>query len=203
MLAAYFLHLETPGLPACFPLIVKAMVSPAVMYGCEKWIVKKAEHRRIDAFELRFWRRLLSPQDRKKIKRVNLKGNQPLILLGRTDTEAEASILLSPDVKSWLIGKDPKGGKDWRLKSATEDEMVGWHHWFNGQELGQTPGDGKGQGGLVCCSPWGLEKSDLATEQRYLCIHIHTHTSVAGHLGYLHFLAVMNNAAMKYSYKYI
>ena len=69
--------------------------------------------------------------------------------------EVESPILWPPDAKSQLTGKDPDGGEDWRQeeKEMTEDEMVGWHHWFNGRELGQTPGDGKEQGSLVCCSP--------------------------------------------------
>ena len=64
-------------------------------------------------------------------------------------------------MNEWLFGKDPDAGKDWRQeKRMTEDEMVGWHHWFNGQELGQTPGDGEGQGGLAYCSPWYRKNSD-------------------------------------------
>ena len=85
-----------------------------------------------------FWTSVLemtleSPLDSKEVKLVNLKGNQSWILIGRTDAEAEASILWPPDVKNWLIGKDPDAGKDWRQeeKGMTEDEMVGWHHWFN------------------------------------------------------------------------
>ena len=76
------------------------MVFPVVMYGCESWIIKKTEGRRIDAFELWCWRRLLSPLDCKEIKSVNPKGNQPRIFIGRTDAEAEAPILWLPDVKS-------------------------------------------------------------------------------------------------------
>ena len=84
-------------------------------------------------------------------------GNQPWILIVRPDAKAEAPILWPPDVKSQLIGKDPDAGKDWRQeeKWVTEDEMVGWHHWLNGHEFEQTPGDTEGQGSLVCCSPWG------------------------------------------------
>ena len=69
----------------------------------------------------------------------NPKGNQPWIFTGRTDVKAEAPILWPPDAKSWLIGKDRDAGKDWRQeeKGMTEDEMVGWHHWFNGHEAGQ------------------------------------------------------------------
>ena len=106
---------------------------------------------------------LESPLEGKDIKPVNLKGNQPWILFGRTDAKAEASILWPPDAKSWLIGKDPHAGKDWtQKKRATKDELVRWHHQFNAHELGQTLRDGEGQGSLVCCSPWGLEESDTA-----------------------------------------
>jgi len=101
--------------------------------------------------------------DCREIKPVDLKGNQPWILIGRTDTEAEAPILWLPDANSWIIGKDPDAGKDWEQaeKRATEDEMAGWHHWCNGHELGKTPGDGEWQGRLACCSPWGLQELDL------------------------------------------
>ena len=81
--------------------LVKAMVFPVVMYGCESWTVKKAEHRRIDAFELWCWRRLLkSPLDCKEIQPVHRKGDQSWVFIGRTDAEAETPILWPPDVKS-------------------------------------------------------------------------------------------------------
>ena len=116
--------------------LVKTIVFPVVMYGCERWTVKKSEHRRIDAFELWCWKRLLrGPLDYKEIKQVHPKGNQFWIFTGRTDAEAEAqTIVWPPDVKNWLIGKDPDAGKDWRReeKGTTEDEMVGWHHQRNG-----------------------------------------------------------------------
>ena len=91
---------------------------------------------------------LESPLDSKEIQPVNPKGNQPWSLTGRTDAEAEALILWLPDAVSWLIGKDPDAGKDWgqEEKGAAEDEMVGWHHKFNGHELEQTLGDSEGQG---------------------------------------------------------
>ena len=115
-----------------------------------------------DAFELWCWRRLESPLDCKKIKPVNSKGNQSWIFIGRTDAEAEAPILWSPDGKSRLIGKDPDAGKDWgqKVKGVTEDEMAGWHHWLNGHEFEQTPGDSDGQGSLLCYSPQGLKELD-------------------------------------------
>ena len=74
-----------------------------------------------------------------KIKAINLKGNQPWILIGRTDAEAEAPVVWSFDTNSWLIGKVPDARKDWGQKEnkVSEDEMVGWHHWCNGHELGK------------------------------------------------------------------
>ena len=87
------------------------------------------------------------------------KGNQPWIFIGRTD--AETPTLWPPDVKSQLIWKDPNAGKDWRQeKRVTEDEMVGWRHRVKGHDSGQTPGDGDGQGSLMCCSPGGRKESD-------------------------------------------
>ena len=80
---------------------------------------------------------LESPLDSKEIKPVNPKGNQSWIVIGRADAEAETPILRPPDVKNWLIWKDPDAGKDWRQeeKGTTEDEMVGWHHQLNGHEF--------------------------------------------------------------------
>ena len=94
--------------------IVKAMVFPVVMYGCESWTIKKAEHWRTDAFEMWCWGRLLRvPWTARKIKPVNPKGNQPCIFIGRTDVVSEVLILCPPDVKSWLTGKYLDAGKDW------------------------------------------------------------------------------------------
>ena len=102
------------------------------------------------------------PLDGKEIQPVNPKGNQPWIFIGRTDAEAEAPVRWPLDVKSRLIGKDPDAGKDWgQEKGVTEDEIIGWHHWLNGHEFEQVPGDGEGQGSLVCCSPWGRNESTL------------------------------------------
>ena len=105
---------------------------------------------------------LESPLDSKEGKPVNLKGNQPWIFIGRTNADTEAPIFWLHDAKSWLIGKDPDAEKDWEQeeKGATEDEMIGRHHWLNGREFEQTLGDGEGQGSLVCCSPWSCEESD-------------------------------------------
>ena len=142
--------------------IVKAMVFPVATYSCENWTIKKGECRRIDAFELWCWRRLESPLDSREIKPVSLKGNQPWILIGRTDAEAKVPILWPPDAKRQHIGKDSDAGKDWgqEEKGVTEHEMVGWHHQLNGREFEQTLGDGEGQGSLVCFNPWGSKESD-------------------------------------------
>ena len=110
--------------------LVRAMVFPVVMYGCENWTVKKAEHWRIDAFELWCWRRLL------RVPWTAKRSNQ--LFIGRTDVEAQTPIHWPPNVKSWLHWKDPDAGKYWgqEEKGMTEDDMVGWHHRLNGHEFG-------------------------------------------------------------------
>ena len=114
--------------------LVKAMVFPVVMYGCESWTLKKAEN-------WCFWtvvlgKTLESPLDCKDIYPFNLKGNQSWIYIGRTDAEAEIPTLWPPDAKNRLIGKDPDAGKDWRReKGTTEDKMVGRHHRHDGHEF--------------------------------------------------------------------
>ena len=143
--------------------LVKAMVFPVVMYGCESWNIKKAERWRIDAFwSVVLEKTLESPLDFKEIQPVHPKGNQSWIFIGRTDAEAEAPILWPPDAKNWLIWKDPDAGQDWRQeeKGTTEDEMVGWHHQLSGHEFEQVPRVGNRQGSLVCCSPWSHKESD-------------------------------------------
>ena len=97
------------------------MIFPVVMCGCESWTIKKAERRRINAFELGCWRRLSrSPLDHKEIKPVNSKGDQSRIFIGRTDAEAETPIFWPPDAKNWLVGKDPDGGKDWEQERGRQ-----------------------------------------------------------------------------------
>ena len=95
------------------------------------------------------------------IQPVHPKGDQSWVFIGRADVEAETPILWPPDAKNWLIWKDPDAGKDWSWeKEMTEDEMVEWHHRLNGHEFEWTPGVGDGQGGLVCCRPWGCKELD-------------------------------------------
>ena len=138
--------------------LVKNMVFPVVMYGCESWTINKAEHWRIDAFELWCWRRLW------RVPWTARRSNQSIL----KEINPEHSwkdwywSWSSPDVKNWLTGKDPDAGKDWRQeeKGMTEDEMVGWHHWLDGHESEWTLGVGDGQGGLACCDSWGRKESD-------------------------------------------
>ena len=104
------------------------MVFPVVMYGYESWTIKKAEHQRIDAFKLWWWRRLLRVLwTCKEIKPVNLKGNQSWIFIGGTDAETETPRLWPPDAKNRLTGKDPDAGKAWR---QGEKGMTGWDGWM-------------------------------------------------------------------------
>ena len=120
---------------------------------------------------------LESPLDCKEIRPVHPKGDQCWVFIGRTDVIAETPILWPPDAKSWLIGKDPDAGKDWRQeeKGPTEDEMAGRHHRLDGHGFGWTPGVGNGQGGLGCYSSWGRKESNMTerlnwTELKYLLI---------------------------------
>ena len=111
-------------------IIVKILFFPVV--GCESWTIKKVEHRRIDAFKLWCWRRLLR------------------VPLGTSEANSR------------LFGKDPDAGKDWGQgeKGITEDKIVAWFHWLNRHEFEQTLRDSEGQGTLECCSSWDLKESD-------------------------------------------
>ena len=141
---------------------IKAMVFPVVSHV----LIRELDHK--EGWVSKNWcfrtvvleKTLGSPLDSKEIKPVNPKENQSQMSIGRTDAEAEAPILWPPDVKSWLIGKDPDAGKDWGYeeKGTTEAEMVGCHHQLNRHKFEQIPGDSKGQGSLVCCSPWGCKE---------------------------------------------
>ena len=147
------------------------------------------------------WRRLESPLDCREIKPVHPKGNQHSIFIGRTDAKAETPILWPPDEKSQLIGKDPDAGKNRRQeeKGMTEDEMVGWHHRLDGHEFEPALGDGKRQGSLACCSPWGHKQSNTTEQLTNKCCFValqcctgfccttkwigHTHTCIPSLLG--------------------
>ena len=103
------------------------MVFLVVVYGCESWTIKKAEHQRIDAFEL-LEKTLESPLDCKEIQPVHPKGTQSWVFIGRTDVEAETVILWPPDGMNWLTGKDPDAGKDWRQEERRRQSM----RWLDG-----------------------------------------------------------------------
>ena len=143
--------------------IVKAIVFPVVMCRCESWTIKKAECQRIDAFELWWWRRLLSPSDSKEIKPVNPKGNQLWICIGRLMLKQKLQYFgylmwrANSLEKTLMLGKiEGRGeGDDWGW------DMVGWHHQLNEHEFEQAPGDSEGQGCLAGCSLWVHNASDM------------------------------------------
>ena len=154
-------------------LLVKAMVFPVVMYGCESWTVKKAERQRIDGFKLWCWRRLLRvPWTAKEIQPVHFEGDQSWVFFGRNDAKAETPVFWPAHAKSWLIGKDSDAGRDWgqEEKGTTEDEMAGWHHQLDGCEFEWTPGVFDGQGGRACCDSWG--RKELGTTERLNNIYL-------------------------------
>ena len=132
---------------------------------------------------------LESPLDCKEIQPVHPKGDQSCVFIWRTDVEAETLILWPPDVKSWLIWKDPDAGKDWgqEEKGTTEEELAGWHHRLDGHEFERTPGVGDGQGGLASCNSWGCKELDM-TEQLNWTELMHT----------LHQMVIPGNQWMKY-----
>ena len=160
-----------------------------------------------------FWTLVLeksleSHLDCKEIQLVHPKWNQFWLFIGRTDAESETPVLWPPDVKNWLIWKDPDSGKDWRQeeKGSTEDEVVRWHHRLNAHEFESTPALGDGQGGLACCSPWRHKELDM-TEwlnwTEYSIVYMYhkflIHSSANGHLGCFHVLAVVNSMALMFN----
>ena len=147
--------------------LVKAMIFPVVMYGCESWTVKKTEHRRIDAFELWCWRRLLRvPWTARRSNQSILKEISPDSLEGlmlKLKLQFFGHLMQRADSleKTLMLGKTEgrrRRGQQrmrWLEKGPTEHEMVGWHHRLNGHGFGWTLRVGDGQGGLVCCNSWG------------------------------------------------
>ena len=113
---------------------------------------------------MRYWRKPLeSPLEWKEIKGANSKGNQSWILFGRADADTGTWIIWPPNVKNWLIGKEPYAEKDWRLeeRTKTEDETLEWHHWLYGHGFEQALWVGDGNGSLICCNPWHQKESDM------------------------------------------
>ena len=138
--------------------LVKAMVFLVVMYGCESWTIKKAEHRRIDAFELRCWRRLLrAPWTARRSNQSILKEISPGCslegLMLKLKLQSFSHLIWRADSleKTLILGKIE--GR--RRRGWTENEIVGWHHWLNGHGFEWTPGVGDRHGGLACCGSWG------------------------------------------------
>ena len=143
--------------------LVKTMIFPVIMYGCESWTIKTAECWRMYAFELWCWRRLLGvPWTARGSNQSILKEISPEYSLEGLMLKLKLPILRPPDVKNWLIGKDPDAGKDgrWEEKGTTEGAMVGWHNQLNGHDFEQSLGVGDGQGSLACCSPQGHKELD-------------------------------------------
>ena len=164
--------------------IMRAMVFPVVMCGCESWSIKMAEHSRTDAFKLWYWRRLLRvPWSARRSNQLMLKEINSEFT-GRTDAEAEAPILWPPDMKNQLTGKDPDAREDRKQeKGTTKDEMVGWHHRLKGHEFEQTLGVGEGWESLVCCSPCSHKELDTTEQLKNSnCLGSVTHTGSSQHI---------------------
>ena len=127
---------------------------------------------------------LKSPLDCKEIKPVHSEGDQPWDFFGRNDAKAETPVLWPPDAKSWLIRKDSDAGRDWgqEEKGTTEDEMAGWHHQLDGREFEWTPGDGDGQGGLLCCDSWSRKESDTTERLIWSDLIYFTYGNVSFHV---------------------
>ena len=165
--------------------LVKAMVFPVVMYGCESWTVKKAEHQGIYVFELLCWRRLLRvPWTARGSNQSILKEISPGISLEGNDAKAETPVLWPPHAKSWLIGKNSDAGRDWEQekKGTTEDEMAGWHHGLDECESEWTPGDGDEQAGLACCDSWGCKELDTTEWLNWTELNVSFHVTLSIHL---------------------
>ena len=125
-------------------LIVKAMVFQVVIYACESWTIKKAEHWRTDVFEMWCWRRLL------RVSWTARRSNQLILKKINPKYSLEGLML------KLKLQKEENG--------ATDDETVGWHHWLNRHEFEQTLKDSEGQGSLMCCNPWGSKESNMSEQ---------------------------------------
>ena len=141
--------------------LVKAMVFPVVMYGCESWTIKEVEYQRIDAFELWCWIRLLRVPWTARISSQSIHWKD---WCWSWSSNTLATWQCKESIQFSV--KDPDAGKDWgqEEKGAIEDEIVGWHHRFSGHKFEQTLGDSEGQGSLACCNPMVHKESDM-TEQ--------------------------------------
>ena len=142
---------------------VNAMVLPVIIYECESWTVKNAEHWRIDTSELWCWRRLLRvPWTARRSNHSILKEINPEYSLEGLMLKLKCQYFCHLMRRADSLEKRPWCWE--RLKGTTEDEMAGWHHWLSGHEFEQALGDSEGQGSLAFWSPWGRKESDT-TEQ--------------------------------------
>ena len=143
--------------------LIKAVVFPVVMYGCESWTIRKAEHWRIDAFELWYWIRVLRvPWTARGSNQSILKEISPGCSLEGLMLKLKLNTLATWCEELTHL-KKPYAGKDWRQegKGTIEDEMVGWHHWLNRFGFRLTLGVGDGEGVLSCCGSWSHKESDM------------------------------------------
>ena len=137
--------------------LVKAMVFPVVMYGCECWNIKKSEHQRIDAFEVWCWRRLL------RVPWTAKRSNQSILKEISPGCSLEGLMLkLKLQYFGHLMQRPDSLEKTLMLGKIEGRRRRGWHHQLNGNEFGWTPGVGDGQGGLACCSSWGRKELDMS-----------------------------------------
>ena len=172
--------------------LVKVMVFPVVMYGCESWTIKKAERCRVEAFELWCWRRLFRvPWTSRRSNLSILKQISPGCSLEGLMLKLKLQYFGHLMWRADSLGKKPDVGKDWgqEEKGMTEDDMVGWHHRLDGHGFGWTPGVGDGQGGLACCRSWIRKEWDTTerliwTELGLRIAHV-TQNYVETTLGYI------------------
>ena len=157
--------------------LIKAIVFPVVMYGCESWTIKKAEHQTIYTFELWCWRKLL------RVSWTARRSNQTILKEISPECSLEGLMLkLKLQYFGHLmwrtdsLGRTLMLGKTRQEKGTTEDEMVGWHHWLNGHEFELPSGVGDGQGSQACCNPWGRKESHTTKWLNWADIAYHTHS---------------------------
>ena len=150
------------------------------MYGCESWTIKKAEHQRIDAFELWCWRRLLRvPWTARRSNQSILKDISPGCSLEGLMLKLKLQYFGHLMQRVDSLEKTLMLGGIWgrrRGEGTTEDEMAGWYHRLDGREFEWTPGVGDGQGGLVCCNSWGRKESDTTERLNWTELKLVTDT---------------------------
>ena len=150
--------------------LVKTSIFPVAMYGCESWTIKKAECRKIDAFELWCWRKLLRvPWTARRSNQSILREISPGCSLEGLMLKLKLQYFGHLMWRADSFEKTLNAGKDWgqEEKGTTEDEIVGWHHRLNGCGFGWTPGVSDGQWGPVCWGLWGRKESDMTERMNW------------------------------------